>query len=229
MIKILFQHKNFEILFQNENFVVCNKPCGVLSVPSRDQQDPRSSLGRDLQALLKQQIFPVHRLDVDVSGIILFALNKKAHKASQDWFLNKKISKMYLARTSLQDFSHWPENIKTEKEPLVLHIGREFFWKTKILRGKRRSFESPHGEWAETKAKIINIEENSLNWKLFPLTGKPHQLRLELSRRGFPIDGDSLYGSKIKFNAIGISLKAAGLYLNLIPDRFGLPEEIILS
>ena len=109
-------------------------------------------------------------------------------------------------------------------------MGQEFHWKTRILRGKRRSFESPQGEWAETEARIVEATENELTWNLSPLTGKPHQLRLELSRRGFPILRDVLYGSTSpKKPGQGIELRAISLDLNHISDRLGLPPLITLK
>ncbi len=219
-----------EIIYQNENFVICNKPGGVLSVPSRDRSDARPCLGIDLQRQLKQNVLPVHRLDFEVSGLIMFALNPKAHTKAQNWFEKKLISKLYVAATSVQDFSHWPDNIPTVRDPISPTDKKMFLWKTQIQRGKKRSFESPHGEWAETKAQIQETNGTQFFWHLYPLTGKPHQLRLELSRRGFPVDGDLLYGSKAKSSEpSGISLKAVQLDLTYVPDRLGLPEEINLT
>ncbi|OFZ29830.1 MAG: hypothetical protein A2622_11500 [Bdellovibrionales bacterium RIFCSPHIGHO2_01_FULL_40_29] len=219
-----------EILFQNENFVVCHKPAGVLSVPSRDRHDPRPCLGIDLQHQLRTQVLPVHRLDLEVSGLILFALSAKSHKIAQGWFEKKTISKMYRASTSLQNFSHWPLDIKTDRSVLEISSGKEFYWKTRIQRGKRRSFESDHGEWAETRARVMEIDAYKIGWQMFPLTGKPHQLRLELSRRGFPIQGDTLYGSKEKNPwGTGIALQAISLDLSYVSDRLGLPEKISLK
>ena len=58
------------VLFENENFIAVDKKSGVLSVPSRmGKEDPRPVLGLELQETLKKQIFPVHRLDFEVSGM----------------------------------------------------------------------------------------------------------------------------------------------------------------
>lgn len=216
-----------QVVFQNKSFVVCNKPAQVLSVPAREKNDERPCLGTALQQELKMQIFPVHRLDYEVSGLIMYALDAKAHQISQEWFQHKKIRKIYEAVTGFQDFSHWPQNVKTERNPVNTAAGEKFIWKTKILRGKRRSFESEHGEWAETRAEIISAGKNII-WKLSPITGKSHQLRLELSRRGFPIHGDALYGSKEKHIENGIALKAVKIDLTGVENRLGLPEVITL-
>ncbi len=218
-----------QIVFENENFVVCNKPGQVLSVPSRDREDPRPCLGIELQKKYAPGVFPVHRLDYEVSGLIIYALNAKAHRISQAWFDKKTISKTYSARTSLQDFSHWPPGLKTDLTKIDLLQETEFFWATKIHRGKKRSFESEHGDWAETKARIDKILPGELVWLLNPLTGKPHQLRLELSRHGFPIHGDALYGSTAPHNQPGIALQAISLDLSQVGDRLGLPSKIDLN
>ena len=56
--------------------------------------------------------------------------------------------------------------------------------------------------------------------------GKAHQLRLELSRHGFPIHGDELYGSKVKWSKPGIALRAVEIDFRHIEDRLGLPQKI---
>lgn len=218
-----------KIIFQNENFILCDKPAQVLSVPAREKNDSRPCLGLQLQEKLKTQVFPVHRLDYEVSGLILYALNSLSHKESQKWFLNKKIHKKYAAITNLQNFSHWPESVKTDRVYIDAQKDQKFFWKTQILRGKKRSFESVQGEWAETQAVIESIDEKNVHWKLLPVTGKPHQLRLELSRRGFPIQGDQLYGSKNPWIQPGIALRAYELDLSEVRDTFGLPQLITVK
>ena len=147
------------VIFENHDFIACDKPAGVLSVPDRHKSD-RPCLGLELQKQKNIQIYPVHRLDLEVSGLILFAKNSRGHKASQDWFAKKLLQKKYKALTLAQDFSHWPVNVPAAKDKLDLILGSEFNWKMKIL----------------------------------------HQLRLELSRHGFPIAGDQLYGSKLELN-----------------------------
>lgn len=218
-----------QIVFQNNNFVVCNKPAAVLSVPAREKNDPRPCLGIALQNELKTQIFPVHRLDFETSGLIMYALNAQSHKVSQDWFLKKTIHKHYQAITGLQSFAHWPAGVETDRSVIEAASGVTAHWKTQMQRGKRRSFESKNGEWAETNARILQVANQNVLWQLDPVTGKPHQLRFELSRRGFPILGDILYGSTESFTngaAAGIALRAVSLNLSGLDNRLGLPERI---
>ncbi len=215
-----------KIIFENENFIVCDKPAAVLSVPARERNDVRPCLGLQLQREFKSQIFPVHRLDFEVSGLIIFARSALSHKISQRWFEKKEVLKMYVAQANSQDFLHWPEEIKTERAAIAPTPGQQFIWKTQILRGKKRSFESNRGDWAETKAVITEVHSSKILWQLFPLTGRPHQLRLEMSRRGFPIDGDLLYGSKVRLATPGIALRAVEIDFQRIHDRLGLPQKL---
>ena len=225
-----------KIVFENENFIICDKPAQWLSVPDRFESD-RPCLGLELQKQFGQQIFPVHRLDYEVSGLIIYAKNQKAHKVSQAWFQNKIIQKKYLGITSIkQDFSHWPKDKPCASQPIEALADQSFFWAMKILRGKKRSYESAHGELSETEAVIKKIELNQwLYWDLYPITGKAHQLRLELSRHGFPLVGDKLYGSKIEvqqagWNHSGIALRAVQIAFNDCQvERLGLPAETILQ
>lgn len=189
-----------KVIFENNDFIACDKPAGVLSVPDRHKSD-RPCLGLELQKQKNIQIFPVHRLDLEVSGLILFAKNSRGHKASQDWFSKKLLQKKYKALTLDQNFSHWPDNVAAAREKLELKEGSEFNWKMKILRGKRRSFESAHGDASETKAIYQGKRAEFNEWDMYPITGRAHQLRLELSRHGFPIVGDQLYGSKITLDS----------------------------
>jgi tRNA pseudouridine32 synthase / 23S rRNA pseudouridine746 synthase len=213
-----------QIVFQNKNFIVCNKPAEVLSVPAREKNDPRPCLGIALQNEFETQIFPVHRLDFETSGLIMYALNAQSHKISQDWFLKKTIHKHYQAMTCFQNFNHWPANIETDRSVIEANVELTAHWRTQMQRGKRRSFESKHGEWAETEARMIEVRQGHILWQLDPITGKPHQLRFELSRRGFPILGDGLYGSRESFTGPGIALRAVRLNLLDIENRLGLPD-----
>ncbi len=218
-----------KVVFQNKDFVICDKAAQVLSVPGREKADVRPCLGLQLQKEFKTQIFPVHRLDFEVSGIIIYALNANAHKVSQRWFEKKELQKKYHAVTSLQDFTHWPTAIATDRREISTHPGHVFNWKTRILRGKKRSFESDQGDWAETKALLVEASLQQIHWDLFPITGRAHQLRFELSRHGFPIHGDELYGSKMKNAFPGIALRAYEIDLLHIKDRLGLPQKIEIS
>ncbi len=221
-----------EIVFQNENFVVLEKPAMVLTTPGREgARDERECLGLALQSKLGEQIFPVHRLDFEVSGLVIFARDAKAHAIANAWFEYKSVFKVYQAFTSGQNFDHIPVNVKNDRTTLILVPGEKFFWTSRLLRGKRRAYDHAHGKPSETEAVYLGraaMGGDWHRWELHPLTGRSHQLRFELSSHGFPIVGDGLYGSKLKFTQPGIALRAVKIDFTNAPDaaRLGLPTVI---
>jgi tRNA pseudouridine32 synthase/23S rRNA pseudouridine746 synthase len=214
---------SFSILFQNDAVVAVDKPGGYLSVPSRmGAQDPRPCLGRELEKSLGLRLWPIHRLDEEVTGVILFALTPGAHKDLSMAFENRAIGKRYEALTDLGS-QPWEEE----------EVRQEVLWECLMLRGKKRAYQSPHGKPASTRAKLLaNVtlsDGPALRWTLSPLTGRGHQLRFELFRHGFPIIGDTLYGSKRDFGRDLIALRCVTLSfieLSSLTAKLGLPEEI---
>ncbi|MEK2690770.1 RluA family pseudouridine synthase [Bdellovibrio sp. GT3] len=218
-----------QIVFENSHFVICDKPAGVLSTPSRmGAEDERNCLGIALQKQLGVQIYPVHRLDFEVSGLVMYAKNPEAHRKANAWFENKTVSKTYRALTTTQDFSHIPANVKNSREKFAIGEGQKFEWKSRILRGKRRAFESPEGKDSLTLAQFLGIDDKgNLQWDLQPVTGRSHQLRFDLSRHGFPIVGDALYGSKQPWTGKdSIALRAYRIDFSKAPNAadFQLPS-----
>ena len=205
------------IIFQNSFFIALDKPHNYLSTPSRmGEADERPCLGLELQTFLGQQVFPIHRLDFEVSGLTLFALNARAHAVANKWFENRLVVKTYHALS----------------EGAVPSGPFPMLWKNKLVRGKKRSFEAPHGQLASTEAFLVHgSTKNILKWQLHPLTGKPHQLRVHLSMHGFPIWGDKLYGSKVDNPDSGIALRSIKLNFKNCheKDEFELVEEISAS
>ena len=210
---------NLAIVFKNLHFVVIDKPAAVLSVPSRmGRSDPRPVAGISLQEQLGCRIFPVHRLDEDTSGLLIFALSTEASRAGNLWFENHEIIKTYEALSiplALQNVQRW---------------STEHTWENRLMRGKKRAYEAAYGKPSVTKARCVTASsENKSVWHLQPITGRSHQLRYEMARHGFPIAGDTLYGSKQKPDGEqGIDLRAFKLDLTNCKSRndFQLPDII---
>lgn len=222
-----------KIVFQNSHFVALDKDSGTLTVPSRlAEKDARPVLGLLLQEKFQKKIFPVHRLDYEVSGLVLFALNAEAHREASSWFAEKQVTKTYRALTGLQNFDHWPAAIPCDRREISEVMEEDCLWTCRLLRGKKRSYESPHGDLAETRACLLKIDKDHsrAEWRLQPLTGRSHQLRFELSRHGFPILGDHLYGSKAVWSENKIALRSIILSLkNVNYKKFDLPEVLEVS
>lgn len=216
------------ILWQDEGFVLADKPGGWLSVPSRfEDKDERPVLGRWLEKKLESRVYPLHRLDLEVSGLVLFATTPAAQKQGTEWFEKRWIHKIYEGRSVERDFSHWPANLPASRADMELAPGARFEWTCKIQRGKRRSFVSDHGDPSRTIAIFKGRQNGFLEWSLEPVTGRSHQLRLEMSRHGFPLLGDELYGSREKFLDSEIALRSVRIDLSQVPEtkRAGLPAE----
>ena len=217
------------LLFHNEHFLIALKPAGVLTVPDRGGVDSAHPvLGLLLQDELGVRLFPVHRLDLPVAGLVLFALNAEAHKIANTWFEERRVHKTYRAWTHPQSFAHIPAHVGNSRHVIALSNGMQFEWYGKIDRNKRRVFESPRGKPSLTLAQYLGRHptHGHLVWDVEPVTGRPHQLRLDLSRHGFAIVGDALYGSTTNFGPERIALKAFRLDFSAIveTERLGLPE-----
>jgi tRNA pseudouridine32 synthase/23S rRNA pseudouridine746 synthase len=210
------------IVFQNDQVVVIDKPSGYLSVPSRrGTQDPRPVVGLILREQLAKKIFPVHRLDFEVSGIMVFALEPKAHRALNRAFEKREVTKRYQAFSKGGDFS----------------VGLKGTWTSRIVRGKKRAYERPWGDLAVTQFEVVGqYAPDYYEWNLFPKTGRSHQLRFELFRHGSPILGDTLYGGAkwgfvvSPFGKETIALRAVSLIFKPgLAESLGLSPEIQVS
>lgn len=190
------------VFFENEHFLAADKPSGWLSVPSRQgAADPRPCLGVEL-AKAKGRLWPVHRLDEEVSGLVLFARHAEAHRVANAWFEGRQVHKRYEAWTEGQP----PPSAVVGTAQVASKVGAVdawLRWESTLLRGKRRAYESPAGKPSVTLVRWLRTialgGAQAQVWELEPLTGRGHQLRYELAKHGCPIVGDALYGAKTEF------------------------------
>ena len=213
-----------KIVFQNEHFVVIDKPHGMLTVPARTgDADPRACAGRLLETMTGGQIFPVHRLDFEVGGLVIFARNATSHREASRWFEKHLVQKTYEAVATRQNGATFVETVTAPDRPLI--------WEAKLVRGKKRAFEAAHGKESLTRAwfvenLVLSGTEAEL-WRLEPVTGRSHQLRWEMQRHGRPILGDILYGGNPLPRQNTIALRAVQILFSPDVDfvRFGLPAD----
>ena len=176
--------EELEILYQDDDLVVINKPEEFLSVPGIDIKD-------SVYLRIKHQ-FPlatgpiiVHRLDMSTSGILVLALNKESHKLLQQQFIKRKVHKRYIA---LLD-----GNIEHDNGFIDLPL------RVDLDDRPRQMVCYEHGKTAQTKYEIITRKNNKTLVYFYPITGRTHQLRMHASHRlglNAPIIGDDLYGKK---------------------------------
>lgn len=164
------------IIFKNDDFIAINKPSGLLSIPDR--------MGKDisLKAMLQEtfgQIYTVHRLDKDTSGLIIFAFNEEAHK----------------------HFSQQFEARLTEKTYQGLVIGspvkEEGSIDARIAENTvRKGLMMIHARGKESLTDYKVLEDFGIySWMQFRIhTGRTHQIRVHMKEIGNPIVCDELYG-----------------------------------
>jgi tRNA pseudouridine32 synthase / 23S rRNA pseudouridine746 synthase len=215
------------VLFENPSWCAVFKPANTLSVPSRQgEDDARDCVGLRLQSQLGKRIWPVHRLDFEVSGILIFALNADAHRDANAAFEKGLIQKTYNALSASESRDPDPR-LHQDQARLVApaHETAESMWSTLLVSGKRRSFAGSHGKESVTRASWQNHSRGTRLWTLHPLTGRSHQLRLHMALAGYPIHGDTLYGSEVPYTRDGIALQAVKLDFSKLSEsvRRGLP------
>jgi 23S rRNA pseudouridine1911/1915/1917 synthase len=165
-----------EILHENDDFIALNKPAGLLSVPDRTQSVP--SL-KDLLTEKYKEIFTVHRLDRETSGVIVFAKTADAHQHLSVIFQERQVEKIYYGIVWGAPSS--PKGIIDL--PMLEHPGKN----GKMVVGRK-------GKPAATGYEVMeNFGKYSLlRFDLF--TGRTHQIRVHMKETGHPLLCDSLYG-----------------------------------
>lgn len=166
-----------EILYEDAHVIAVNKPAGLLSVPGR---------GEDLQDCLLsrlQSAFPdallVHRLDRDTSGVMVFGLTPHAQRSLSKEFELRKAKKTYVARV----WGQLRPKTGTVDLPLIVD------WPNR----PRQMVDHDNGKPAVTDWKVVSEKPEETRVRLFPQTGRSHQLRVHMLAMGHPILGDPLY------------------------------------
>jgi 23S rRNA pseudouridine1911/1915/1917 synthase len=195
-----------KVVFENEDFLVIEKPCGVVVNRSETQSDPTLQDFIEAQFLLNRELEVdsefnsrsgiVHRLDKDTSGILLVAKHPKSFYELQDKFKSREVEKKYLC-VVLGEISE--ERFEIDA-PISRNPNNRF--KYAVVRD---------GKEAQTYfEKIKTLTEG--NYKLtsllvFPRTGRTHQIRVHLAAYGTPVAIDPIYMSqkdKELFEILGI-------------------------
>lgn len=166
-----------EVIFEDDDLAVVNKPAGLLTLPDRHNDSLPS-----LSAILKKkygQIFVVHRLDRDTSGIIVFAKNAPAHQSLSRQFESRETRKFYLALVN----GRMPLPSGTIDQPLMEHPSQ---------RGKM--IISKKGKTAVTDFEVVEDFRLYTLVRLTLHTGRTHQIRVHMQSAGHPVAVDELYG-----------------------------------
>ena len=182
---------NLNIIYQDSDIIVVDKPAGMLSVPGKNDAPSVLSL---LQRKMEDNIFPVHRLDMDTSGLMVFVRNKKAQRNLQRQFETHSIVKRYIALLERKPDS--------EQGTISLPLSPD------MADRPRQMVDYRHGKQALTHYRLCTSPSTTMRRQfltvgdnlveLSPLTGRTHQLRVHCAHPdglASPIVGDRLYGT----------------------------------
>jgi tRNA pseudouridine32 synthase/23S rRNA pseudouridine746 synthase len=167
------------ILHLDDDILVVDKPSGLLSVPGRGPERADCLIAR--LRVDHPSVLLVHRLDLDTSGVIIFALTQQAQAHLGKQFETRKVQKRYVALVA----GH-PEAPKGRIDlPLIVD------WPNR----PRQMVCHETGKPAQTDWKVLRDEGENTRVALKPLTGRSHQLRVHMLALGHPILGDPLYAT----------------------------------
>jgi 23S rRNA pseudouridine1911/1915/1917 synthase len=190
---------NSLIVFENQDFVIINKPSGIPSHPSVDNIIENSLTQASLARKIKLLI--THRLDTLTSGLIVYAKNEAFVKSFNIQMQDRTIDKKYVALIeSTQIFA-----------PKLIH------YMEPSPRAPKKLSESFNEGWAFCELEILSQKKlsNYVSWiKINLLTGRTHQIRSQLGQIGAPVLGDALYGAKLNFTPNAIALRSCQLEFN---------------
>lgn len=170
------------VLFIDGEAIVLDKPCGLpVDTPRRGGVSIESQL-RDLRFGFRSSPTPMHRLDQDTSGCLLFARNARARASLQQAFETRQVEKYYLAVVG----SGVPGDEGTIDVPLGKRSSAEAGW---------RMVADPDGQQAVTKWRRLAVRDGRTLVEFRPLTGRTHQIRVHAREAfGTGIVGDRVYG-----------------------------------
>ena len=170
-----------QIVFEDAWLAVVEKPAGLLSVPGRSDA-LRDSVQTRLAARFGEA-FVVHRLDLDVSGLLMVAKDRETHVALQRLFASREIAKRYVA---------WLDGDVAADHGVV-----DLALRVDLDDRPRQIVDPAHGKPARTEWRVLGRSSGRTKVELVPRTGRSHQLRVHAAHPagiGVPILGDPLYG-----------------------------------
>lgn len=203
-IELKAQNIPIEIIYEDSDIIVVNKPKGMVVHPANG--NPDGTLVNAIMAICKDslsgiggEIRPgiVHRIDKDTSGLLIVAKNDNAHVKMSEQIKNHEVKKTYIALVR----GVFKENEATIDMP----IGRSTSDRKKMAVNKK-------GKNAITHIKVLKRFDKYTLLQVNIETGRTHQIRVHLSHIGYPIVGDYTYSNgKNEFDIIGQCLHAQKL------------------
>lgn len=215
------------IIFENNDFLIINKPSSLVIHPFDysteytlvdflHEKYPEIFSIENNTTLQDKRIIPlggiVHKLDRDTSGIMVIAKIQKIFDELKSQFRNHTVKKTYIALVDGRiDLCPGHESADSDTFTIDAPLGRN-----KKEYKQSTNPENPRGELREaiTDVKVIKRNTTTTLVKLFPKTGRTHQLRAHMSSIGHPIVGDKAYGSKIESERIMLHAESLSFTVN---------------
>lgn len=184
------------ILIENADFIVIDKPSGWFSIPAREPKNEDCVVTDWLRKEKDIEPWVVHRLDRFTTGAMMIAKNKAAHAEGNRWFEERLVKKVYLFFASPLTGSSLPGRPAVQiKTPI-------------------------DGKPSQTLFEVLDRTPKVFLGKATPLTGRFHQIREHAQKGRFPLVGDASYGFNAK--AVGIDFPRVALHASQLTLPFGL-------
>ncbi len=185
------------MIHHDHELLLVNKPSGLLSVPGKGEHLADCLITR-VQAVFPEALL-VHRLDRDTSGVMVFAMSAPAQRHLGLQFEKRQVRKSYVAEL----FGELSPKSGTVDLPLIVD------WPNRPL----QKVDHDNGRPAQTDWKVLRTKDGRTRVRLYPKTGRSHQLRVHMLALGHPIMGDPFYAQGEALDAPRLMLHAEELRL----------------
>lgn len=188
-------------VFADDHLIIANKPSGLLSVPGIGPD--KAICAQSILAARFGEALTVHRLDMDTSGLMVFARSKSAQRDLSKQFQERTVKKTYEAVVS----GHPSQPSGRIDLPIA-----------KYSRQRPLRHIDLEGQEAITKWQVISCSKTATRILLRPLTGRSHQIRLHMKSIGHPILGDAFYGDENRTRRLLLHAKMLSIQGIAKPD-----------
>jgi 23S rRNA pseudouridine1911/1915/1917 synthase len=191
--KVSFSEHGIKILYEDRYLVVLDKPAKLLTVATDDESE--KTVHAILKRRLKKTVYPVHRLDRDTSGVMLFTYTTEARDALKEQFAKHTIERIY--------YAHVEGSPSPKKGTWRSHLVEDDFYFVK---------SSSTGKLAITHYEVMGEKKNVSLVKFILETGRKNQIRVHASEAGYPIVGDTKYGAQTHHKRLFLHAHILGFY-----------------
>ncbi len=182
--------KKYDLLHEDGDYIIINKSAPLLSLP--DRWDPEIPNALQFMQIKVDDIFMVHRLDKETSGVMVFAKNERSHKHACSLFENRKVYKEYIGILE--------GNLSSKEGEVDQPI-------QSLPASKGKQHVNADGKASLTAYKVEQNFRGFSVVKFMPKTGRTHQIRVHAAYLGAPILADKIYGYSNEFKLSSIKRK----------------------